>query len=855
MVYTKNNNGGRRSATEIPALPRERHFIALFPVRMPGTILLALVLLLVPSLALGAALQADTTWSGEVSVEEDILVPEGVTLTILPGTTVRVKPAESTKTDPEYMSPLTEITVRGTLVSDGKEGSPVSFLRAGENSSPWAGLIIDGGSAVMRSSVISGAETGIAVVKGSLSLSKSLLTKNRYGLTVYGHDAAVRVATSQVRENDYGVFLFDGARMEQKDTVVRGNSKKDSYATSAREDRTPFKEYTAGSKEAGRIFGDEVILGTVVWQDRVEVRGIVRVPENSRLVVLPGTVVEFTKKDTNHDGIGENGLLIQGAIIAKGTKERPIIFRSAEKRRRMGDWDSINIMNSDTSQNIIEYCQIEDAYRGLHFHYSVVAVADSVVRNNYRGIQFQESIVDIRRTHLYGNKSGLQARDSEIVFADNMVHSNGTGMNVFRNSIVLTGNRIVHNRQEGLRVREGLPVVERNLIDGNRYGLAVSDALYGTFSSNVISHNLEAGISLRGDDNIEVRGNAVQGNGLFGLTVQDTGALIRGNLISDNGERGVGIQSFQGVLTDNNILRNGLYNLGVEGPGDVPAAMNWWGTGDVRPTIYDRANDASRGKAEYLPLRKEPVLFAWPLPAVPTDATWRGDMSVNGRIEVEPGSTLHVMPATRVLFAPGAGLTVKGKIISRGEPKEPVLYTAASGTGAGLWDEVLLDHAAGSAFSSTIFRNATWALHSHFTDLTVDACSFTDNYGGLRFTSGPLDVRRSYFGRNEVGIRDFRGTALITENIISGNRIGIFVREQGGGLTLRKNNLAANQEYSVRIGDFNDQDVDARNNWWGSGNPLDAIYDARQEPGIGSVLYEPYARKPYALVPPTPEVR
>jgi hypothetical protein len=38
-----------------------------------------------PSTAAGAVLTSDTVWSGEVSISEDILVPEGVTLTVMPG--------------------------------------------------------------------------------------------------------------------------------------------------------------------------------------------------------------------------------------------------------------------------------------------------------------------------------------------------------------------------------------------------------------------------------------------------------------------------------------------------------------------------------------------------------------------------------------------------------------------------------------------------------------------------------------------------------------------------------------------------------------------------------------------------
>ena len=75
-----------------------------------------------------------------------------------------------------------------------------------------------------------------------------------------------------------------------------------------------------------------MLSGETIWRDTVAVNGIVRVPEGSRLVILPGTIVEFGERDTNGDGIGENGLLIQGVIIAKGTPKAPIVFRSTGKR-------------------------------------------------------------------------------------------------------------------------------------------------------------------------------------------------------------------------------------------------------------------------------------------------------------------------------------------------------------------------------------------------------------------------------------------------------------------------------------------------------------------------------------------
>jgi nitrous oxidase accessory protein NosD len=102
-----------------------------------------------------------------------------------------------------------------------------------------------------------------------------------------------------------------------------------------------------------------------------------------------------------------------------------------------------------------------------------------------------------------------------------------------------------------------------------------------------------------------------------------------------------------------------------------------------------------------------------------------------------------------------------------------------------------------------------------------------------------VTISRSQFRDNEIGIRSYRGVALVADNEISGNEIGIFVREKGSGLDIRNNDLSANRSYAIRIGDFNDEDVKAVGNWWGAGDPGSFIFDARQEEGIGFVRHEP----------------
>ncbi|MBI4698143.1 MAG: right-handed parallel beta-helix repeat-containing protein [Nitrospirae bacterium] len=801
------------------------------------------------STALSNVISADTVWSGEITVEEDILVPEGITLTISSGTKINIIPSDSSRSNPEYLSSLTEITIRGRLEAKGSKDAPVLFhIKEVKVSDSWAGLIIDGGSVHLTSCSIQNAESGIRMIEGRLDLEDSVLSGNQYGLVAQGKKAVLDINNTEIKENDFGVFLFNGAQITGKDNFIRDNKKKDIYSPALLKNYTPsLKEYKEEEKDISGRYGDEVLQGNTVWRGRIEISGLIRVPEGARLVIMPGAVIEFTKKDSNNDGIGENGLMIQGVIIAKGTRERPIIFRSAEKSEGMGDWDSINILNSDGAQNLIEFCQIEDAYRGLHFHFSNVIVNGSVLRNNYRALQFQESVVEIRDNYFYENKGAVQARDSEVLFTKNIIYNNYYGANLFRNVVKARANRILNNLNEGMRIREGLPSIEENLIEGNRQGLMVSDSVRGALDLNVITHNLESGISLKGAGNLEVKGNFIQGNGLNGINIQDSGAVITGNNITGNGERGIGIVSFEGIITENNLIMNGTYAIGVEGSVNVSAPMNWFGKGDAEQMIYDKEDEPARGKVDYRPAKEKPFVFAWPLKDISADVTWHTDTGISENTTVNFGATLVLTPGIRILFSKDAGLDINGRIIAQGRKDERIVFTSVKTGDDSRWDELLLNHADGSVFSYCDFENAAWAIHSHFTNLSISDSRFKNNLGGLRFRSGPVEIRRSLFAENSTGIRAYFGNAMIKENVIVNNETGIFVRERGDGLIIRKNNIYSNTNYNIRSGDFNADDIDARENWWGTQNPAETFFDGRTEEGIGKVIYEPYLKEPVKI--------
>ncbi|MEW6220501.1 MAG: right-handed parallel beta-helix repeat-containing protein [Thermodesulfobacteriota bacterium] len=817
----------------------------------PGLLLALLALLALPGAALARVLAEDALWQGTVELPEDLLVPAGRTLTIAAGTQVLVEPADSTRIDPEYLAHGTEIAVRGRLRILGTADQPVRFLLASAGDRErWAGLVVDGGSLEAAGAVIRDAEAGVQVQAGSASLAGVVVEACRYGVVGLGPRAELTLSHSAIRDNDYGLLLLAGAQAREEELTLAGNRRRDRlFRPAVPVPVEPPAPQPAGLAERplARVYGDEALVGETLWQGRILVQGTVRVPADSRLVILPGTLVEVARRDTNGDGYGENGLSIQGLLVAKGTPHAPIVFRSAEPHRQQGDWDAINILGSDQGDNLVEFCRIEDAFRGLHFHFSTVTVRGSRLANCLRGMQFQESLVTVRDSLFLGNTSALQARDSEVLLAGNHFLDNGQGVNVFRLGLTAAGNLFAGNLGDGLRIREGVSRLFGNTLAGNRSGLVMADARYAVLQGNLLAANHEAGLTLRSCDHLEVSGNAMLGNGLAGINLADVRAEIRGNLVTDNGERGLAIQSFAGRISGNNLAANGLYAIGIEASSDIDATGNWWGGLDPATVIYDGADEAGLGRVLVEPPAPAALPFTWPVARVPCDSTWRGAVRLEQRVTVPAGVTLTLAAGTTVTYPRPATLAVHGLLAARGGPAARIRFQAGGEAGPDDWDMLYFEHGNGSVLSEVDFVAGSWAIHSHLTDLAVTGCRFLDNRGGIRFHGGPLAVRGSLFAGNGIGLRAFRGLASVEGSAFVANEIGVFVREKGKRLALHDNNFLDNRRYAFRMGDFAEDDVAAGHNYWGAAGPGASIFDGASEPGIGRVLYEPVRLEPVAM--------
>ena len=160
-------------------------------------------------------LVADGVWRGTVILRDDFQVPRDRTLRILAGTRILVRPADTTKTEPEYLDNATELLVRGRLMVEGTASQPVIFEplpgeSAGEGDSRWGGIIFDGGEGEIRHARLSGAETGLTLLGASPAIADMSISGVRQGIVVH-RGSAPRLTRVSVHAEEGGIACWPGS--------------------------------------------------------------------------------------------------------------------------------------------------------------------------------------------------------------------------------------------------------------------------------------------------------------------------------------------------------------------------------------------------------------------------------------------------------------------------------------------------------------------------------------------------------------------------------------------------------------------------------------------------------------------
>ncbi|PLX80922.1 MAG: hypothetical protein C0616_06835 [Desulfuromonas sp.] len=336
--------------------------------------------------------------------------------------------------------------------------------------------------------------------------------------------------------------------------------------------------------------GEQTLWQDTVWEGEILIDGILTVAPEVRLEIRPGSVIRFTRNDTNGDGIGEHELFVQGELLALGTAEAPIRFTAAGDGFP-GFWGAINMMASE-NDNRLEHCLVEFAYRGFHAHFGRGKVRDSVFRHNRRAFQFQESTVSIERCRIVDNFNGIQFRDSTVRMVESTVRGGNWGVRCVYSDIELVNNLIEGNLANGVSLRDSDLVARGNTITRNRRGLYLQRSR-GEIDGNWLQGNAEHGTFFEESD-INLVGNRIAGNGRAGIRWIESGGTIVGNDLSDNGE----------------------YAVINDGSDEMSIGRNWWGKSSrVAGLVRDQSDRADVGPVRWdAPLPQEPDLPQPPIP-------------------------------------------------------------------------------------------------------------------------------------------------------------------------------------------------------------------------------------------------
>jgi nitrous oxidase accessory protein NosD len=577
-------------------------------------------------------LTEDETWGGEITVVDDFLVPAGRTLRILPGTVIRVRTADTSRTEPEFLDNRTELLVRGRLIAEGKADALISFAAAGPpgeaGGRSWAGVIFDGGEGRISHCRISGSEYGVLLLSSAPRLEEVRITGVRHGVMLYGPSTS-RMEGITVEADEGGIYSWAGSAPRISGSSFRGGEREgmvvapgaspqietssfdgpfggvlwgastpppkelegDVVVAAVEPAPSPRGDWRVegwqapppGFGNGERVYRGENFIGRdESWEGRVLIDGTVMVAPGAVLTIRPGTRVRFAFRDSNGDGVGESELFVQGRIIAAGERDRPIVFTAAG-RQGPGRWGAINIMGSDLEENFFGWCRIESSYRGLHSHFSTFRVEHCSFRDNYRGLQFQESKAVIVGAGIFANSSGLRFRDSRVVIEETRIAGNTLGLQALRSQISLSSSLVEDNLLAGIHLREAEGAIGGCRIAGNSPGLRAS----------------------RG--RLRMEGNVVEGNGYGGIQLRGTEAVFTANRFAGNAGNGFSSDSPAVSLEGNAFSGNLRFALENNSPSAVEAPRNYWGgLAGVEDRIYDSRDDPSVGEVLFDPVLENP---------------------------------------------------------------------------------------------------------------------------------------------------------------------------------------------------------------------------------------------------------
>jgi hypothetical protein len=428
-----------------------------------------------------------TIWSpanGIYIIENSFFVPVGVTLTIKPGTIVKVK-------NLGFNFPV----IYGKIAAIGTEDAPIIFT-AFDSNNKWQGLYFkpgsegvfdyvdlsysgyggygfgdyvgienDGGTLNIKHSnihdnysIISNGTGGMSMGSGiwnkggTLSLSDSIVDNNMWGIRIESGAATIsgNVIKNNVDStgygNGYGIYAYGPDPLILVNNTFEGNKR--TANISASKNFTHSGNTSSDQTNRGFEISETISNDTIFNSDDLPfIINNLNIPVGKTLTIEPGTIIKM------NDHYFTGSISVNGNLIAKGTKDKKIYITSLRDDTVGGDtngdgsatipgpknWSSIFLEAGSKT----EFDNVEVSYGGWNYNGEYMRIAAAIYQH---GAEFSAS------------NSVFEHNATADIFQD-------AGTTTISNSKIINGNY-------GIWFSDGNMVISQSTLAGNT-GLAI----------------------------------------------------------------------------------------------------------------------------------------------------------------------------------------------------------------------------------------------------------------------------------------------------------------------------------------------------------------------------------------------
>lgn len=408
-------------------------------------------------------LSSSTVWNaanGPYIVTDDLTIPEGMSLTIMPGTVVK------------FNDFWDNIVVNGTLNAQGTAVSPVYFTsihddtRGGDTNNngnatvpaqgQWSAIYVnDTGQLEMQHCWIgygAGEHTGmVETLSNNVSFNNCTFSNSeQYG--IYGTDVSFQVINSEFNNNNWGGIYYNGTdnsididlrnnTFQNHEWAVFANFK--GNATSV----TLLDNISTGSNTvgigrngfglAGSISGNQTFTGQSDFPFIVDSDFLIE--ENAMLTITENTVFKFS--DYWDD------IVVNGTLNTLGTEQFPVVFTSLQNDNVGGDTNGDG--NNSSAQSGTWASVFINEIGSANFYFTNFSFGggehSALLQTNSSEVTIQDCQFENSNQHgIYGIDVSLHVYNSE--FNNNSlsgIELNGTSDT---KSVILDGNSFSNNK-------------------------------------------------------------------------------------------------------------------------------------------------------------------------------------------------------------------------------------------------------------------------------------------------------------------------------------------------------------------------------------------------------------------------